>query len=98
MQPTSVTLGEDETRIVLALTDVDAASLIAALSIPDLAATGRLEGTFPLRLTARTAYVQDGMLRALPGGGQLSYIGNAGQNATGVTRIAFDALRGFEYD
>lgn len=98
MQPTTVTLGEDETRIVLTLSDVDAADLIASLNVPDLAATGRLEGTFPLRLTARTAFVENGQLHALPGGGILSYTGNAGQNATGVTRVAFDALRGFDYD
>lgn len=98
MQPITVTLGQSETRIVLTLRDVDAASLIAALNIPDLAATGRLEGAFPLRLTARTAYVENGVLRALPGGGMLSYTGNAGQDATGITRIAFDALRGFRYD
>lgn len=98
MQPTSVTLGEDETQIVLTLNDVDAGGLIAALSIPDMEATGRLEGAFPLRLTARTAYVENGVLHALPGGGTLSYTGNAGQNALGVTRIAFDALRSFHYD
>jgi translocation and assembly module TamB len=98
MQPTTVRLGQDETRIVLTLSDVDAADLIASLNVPDLAATGRLEGAFPLRLTARTAFVENGELHALPGGGILSYTGNAGQNATGVTRVAFDALRGFDYD
>lgn len=98
MQPTTVTLGQDETKIVLTLSDVDATSLIAALNIPDLAATGRVEGSFPLRLTSRTAYVENGVLHALPGGGRLAYTGNAGENATGVTRIAFEALSGFDYD
>jgi translocation and assembly module TamB len=98
MQPITVALGQEETRIVLTLNDVDAASLIATLNIPDLAATGRLEGTFPLRLTTRTAFVEHGVLRALPGGGMISYTGDAGQDATGVTRVAFDALRGFRYD
>ncbi len=98
MQPTAVTLGQSETLVVLTLRDVDAASLIASLNVPDLSATGRLEGSFPLRLTARTAYVENGVLRALPGGGTLAYTGDAGLNATGVTRVAFDALRGFRYD
>jgi len=98
MQPITVKLGQEETRIVLTLTDLDAASLIAALNIPDLAATGRLEGAFPLLLTARTAYIENGVLRALPGGGTLAYVGDAGRNATGITRIAFDALHGFRYD
>lgn len=98
MRPTTVTLGQSETLVVLTLADVDAASLIASLNVPDLSATGRLEGSFPLRLTARTAYVENGVLRALPGGGTLAYTGDAGLSATGVTRVAFDALRGFRYD
>jgi translocation and assembly module TamB len=98
MQPTTVTLGQESTRIVLTLSDVDAADLIASINVPDLAATGRLEGSFPLLLTARTAFVENGELHALPGGGTLSYTGNAGQSATGITRVAFDALRGFDYD
>jgi hypothetical protein len=98
MQPTTVAIGQDETGIVLTLSDVDAANLISTLNISDLAATGRLEGAFPLLLTARSAFIENGELRALPGGGMISYTGNAGLNATGVTRVAFDALRGFEYD
>lgn len=98
MQPATVTLGQEETRIVLTLSDIDARDLIATLNIPDLEATGRLEGAFPLLLTARTAFVENGVLHALPGGGTLSYVGDAGQAASGVTRIAFDALRGFRYD
>ena len=98
MTPTTVQLGQTETNIVLTLADVDASSLIANLNIPDLAATGRIEGSFPLRLTSRTAYIEDGVLRALPGGGTISYTGSGGQNATGAARIAFDALRSFRYD
>jgi hypothetical protein len=98
MSPATVTIGQPETRIVLTLGNVDASNLIASLNIPDLAATGRVEGSFPLLLTSRTAYIEHGVLRALPGGGFISYTGNAGQNATGVSRIAFDALRSFRYD
>jgi len=98
MSPTMITLGQDETRIVLTLADVDASSLIANLNIPDLAATGRIEGQFPLLLTNRTAYVEHGVLRALPGGGIISYTGNAGQDSTGAANIAFQALRSFRYD
>jgi translocation and assembly module TamB len=98
MQPATIRLGEEQTSIVLTFSDIDAERLIATLGIPDLSASGRLEGAFPLLLTARTAFVEDGVLRALPGGGTLSYTGDAGQTATGVTRIAFDALSGFRYD
>jgi hypothetical protein len=98
MSPTTITLGEDETHIELTLREVDAARLIAELELPDIAATGQLEGSFPLLLTRRSAFVQNGVLRASPGGGMLSYTGEAGQNATGMARIAFDALRSFRYD
>jgi hypothetical protein len=97
MTPTTVRLGEDETSIELTLRDVDAADLIASFDIPDLSATGRLEGSFPLRLTRRTAFIEHGVLRAQGEGGTISYTGGSG-GANGAARIAFDALRSFRYD
>ena len=98
MQPTTITLGADETRFELTLRDVDAADLLRTLNVPDLTATGQLEGSFPLLLTRRSAFVQGGVIRAQGDGGVLSYTGAAGESATGVSRIAFDALRSFQYD
>lgn len=98
MQPTTIRLGADSTQFELTLRDVDATDLISSLSIPDLQATGRVEGSFPLTLTRTSALIENGVLRALPGGGVISYTGNAGDAATGVSRIAFDALRSFRYD
>jgi translocation and assembly module TamB len=98
MRPTTITLGADETRFELRLRDVDASSLLATLNVPDLEATGRLEGSFPLILTRRSAFVEGGLVRAQGEGGTISYTGPAGQDATGVSRIAFDALRSFRYD
>ncbi|HYD88965.1 MAG TPA: YdbH domain-containing protein [Vitreimonas sp.] len=98
MRPNTITLGSDETRFELALRDVDAASLLDTLNVPDLQATGRLEGSFPLILTRRSAFVEGGVVRAQGEGGTISYTGNAGQSATGVSRIAFEALRSFRYD
>lgn len=98
MSPTTITLGADETQFELTLRDVDATALLASLSVPDLEATGQLEGSFPLRLTRQSAFVEHGVLRATDGGGTLSYTGQAGQNATGMARVAFDALRSFRYD
>lgn len=97
MQPTTITLGADETRFELTLRDVDAASLLSTLNVPDLSATGTLQGSFPLILTRRSAFVEGGVARA-SGEGVISYTGNAGDNATGVSKIAFDALRSFRYD
>lgn len=98
MTPTTITLGADETRFELTLIDVDAADLLRTLNVPDLTATGQLEGRFPLLLTRRSAFVDGGVVRAQGDGGVLSYTGQAGANATGVSRIAFDALRSFRYD
>ena len=98
MRPTMITLGADETRFELTLRDVDATDLLRTLSVPDLTATGQLEGSFPLLLTRRSAFVEGGVIRAQGEGGVLSYTGQAGQSATGVSRIAFDALRSFAYD
>jgi 2C-methyl-D-erythritol 2,4-cyclodiphosphate synthase len=98
MAPTTITLGSEETRFELVLRDVDASELIATLGIPDLAATGAVEGSFPLLLTRRTAFIENGVLRAQPGGGIIAYTGSAGDGATGPVRLAFDALRRFNYD
>ncbi len=98
MRPTTISLGADETRFELTLRDVDAAALLRTLSVPDMTATGRLEGSFPLLLTRRSAFVEGGVIRAQGEGGLLSYTGQAGDSATGVSRIAFDALRSFQYD
>jgi translocation and assembly module TamB len=72
--------------------------LLRTLNVPDLSATGELEGSFPLLLTRRSAFVEGGVIRAQGEGGVLSYTGQAGESATGVSRIAFDALRSFQYD
>jgi hypothetical protein len=98
MAPTTITLGADETRFSLTLSDVDAAGLMQNLNIPDLSVTGRIEGEFPLLLTRRSAFIQNGVLRAQDGGGTIAYTGNAGAGATGAAAIAFDALKSFRYD
>ncbi|MGQ0532234.1 MAG: YnbE family lipoprotein [Caulobacteraceae bacterium] len=98
MSPTTITLGADETRFELTLRDVDAADLLQALNVPDVTATGQLEGNFPLLLTRQSAFIHGGVLRSQGDGGVLSYTGQAGEEATGISRIAFDALRSFRYD
>ena len=96
--PTIITMGAEETHLEVALRDLDAAALIATLNAPDLHATGRIEGAFPVRLTPRTAFIDNGVLHAAPGGGTIAYVGKAGEGVTGPSRVAFDALRSFRYD
>jgi hypothetical protein len=98
LTPATIALGADETRFQLNLRDVDATALAAALNIPGLAATGHIEGNFPLLLTRRSAYIENGILQSQGDGGTLSYLGHAGDGATGAARAAFDALRDFRYD
>lgn len=98
MSPTTIAFGADETRFELTMHEVEAADLLAALRVPDLSVTGRIEGSFPITLTRRTAFIENGVLRALPGGGTIAYSGDAGAGATGAARVAFDALRSFRYD
>jgi hypothetical protein len=96
--PTTIALGAEETRLNLDLRDLDVSALVTQLNAPDLQATGRVEGSFPVRLTARTAFIENGELRAAAEGGTIAYVGAAGENVTGTARVAFDALRSFRYD
>jgi hypothetical protein len=98
MTPATIQLGSEETRFELSLQNVDAAALLANLNIPDLTATGRVEGRFPLLLMRRTATVEHGALHAMPGGGMIAYVGHAGDNVHGAASVAFEALRSFRYD
>jgi hypothetical protein len=98
LDPTIITLGADEANVRLLLRDLDAARLLSTLNFPDLHATGTIEGSFPLRLARNTAFVTNGELYAAPGGGTIQYVGTAGESATGAARVAFDALRSFDYD
>ncbi|HVV34231.1 MAG TPA: YdbH domain-containing protein [Vitreimonas sp.] len=98
LQPTTIALGADETRFELALRDVDAAALISTLNVPDVTATGHVQGRFPLLLTRRSAFIQDGLLESQGDGGTISYLGHAGDGSVGMARVAFDALRDFRYD
>lgn len=98
IEPTKLTLGSEETRFSLILRDVDVHQLLQQLDIPDLTATGRVEGEFPLLLTPTAALIENGRLRTAEGGGTIAYTGDARRNATGMARVAFDALGGFRYD
>lgn len=98
IRPTQITLGAEETRFDLVLADVDVAVLLAQLNVPDLVATGHVAGNFPLILTQESARIENGTLRADERGGQIYYAGAAAREATGVARLAFQALGSFRYD
>jgi hypothetical protein len=96
--PTVLTLGSETTELELTLRDVDVAALIGQLNFPDLTATGRVEGSFPMILGKESSEIRGGVLRAAPGGGTIAYTGHAGDGATGPAAMAFQALTNFRYD
>ncbi|MBL8549561.1 MAG: YdbH domain-containing protein [Hyphomonadaceae bacterium] len=95
--PITIALGAEETRFSLTLAHVDVETLLAELKVPDLAATGRVGGSFPLVLTPEAAKVENGTLQAETGG-TIAYAGRAGEEMRGAARLAFDALKQFRYD
>jgi hypothetical protein len=99
VDPQDVIIGDDDFRMTLTLRDVDVARFLQQLELKDLTATGTVEGSFPLIFNrAGGAIDGTGTLRAAPGGGTISYTGNAGTGLVGAPQIAFEALRSFRYD
>ncbi|HWA00980.1 MAG TPA: YdbH domain-containing protein [Caulobacterales bacterium] len=96
--PTTIALGADKTQFELRLSDIDMETLLTQMNFADLKATGRIEGSFPLLLTTRTAFIQNGRLHTAPGGGTISYVGQAADSVTGAAEVAFQALKSFHYD
>jgi len=99
VDPQDVIIGDDDFRMTLTLREVDVARFLQQLELKDLTATGTVEGSFPLIFNREGGAIDGvGMLRAAPGGGTISYTGNAGTGLVGAPQIAFEALRNFRYD
>lgn len=99
VDPQIVQIGDDAFRMTLSLRDVDVARFLEQLELKDLTATGTVEGSFPLVFDREGGAIDGkGTLRAAPGGGTITYTGNAGTGLVGAPQIAFEALRSFRYD
>ena len=96
LEPGVVQLGTDSSIVNLTLAEVDISTVLASLKLPDLTMTGRVEGRFPVELTKTAAWIRGGRLTSV-GGGTIQYTGQAGAAATGISRLAFDALKDFRY-
>jgi hypothetical protein len=94
--PTTFDFNSDEIRFTLDLADIDVNELVKQLNAKDLSATGKVQGTFPLVFESGKGRIENGRLQAASGGGTIQYNSDFGQ--TGVTQLAFDALRSFRYD
>lgn len=95
--PTTVAFIGEETRMTLALANVDVAKLTQEMNIKGLSATGQVEGRFPLVFTKLTGRIEQGELRATPPGGVIAYDGGFDQGG-GPAQLAFGALRAFRYE
>jgi translocation and assembly module TamB len=99
VDPQIVQIGDDTFRMTLSLREVDVARFLQQLELKDLTATGTVEGSFPLVFDPGGGAIDGkGILRAAPGGGTITYTGNAGTGLVGAPQIAFEALRSFRYD
>jgi hypothetical protein len=97
LDPTQISLAGGAAPLMLRLTEVDAQEAIDALGIQDLTLEGRVEGVFPVVLSASAAVITDGQLRALAPG-RLAYTGPMGEGLTSFGDLAFDALSNFQFD
>ena len=100
--PTRFVPDAAQTNVLVLLQGLDAATLVRELAIPDLTATGQLEGQAPLVLGPTSARIENGEIRAAAGGGTLSYTGPLPTDLVNLrdpgVLLAFEALRDFSYD
>jgi translocation and assembly module TamB len=84
-------------ELTVQLTEIDLSSLVETLGLPDIAATGKAAGTFPLKFSEDGVEVVNGELISL-GPGTLAYSGPVGDTLQGPPQVAFDALQSFQFD
>lgn len=78
--------------LTVRLKQVDLSQLLASLQYPDISGTGTLNGELPIKLTADTVELQDGLLNGTSPG-VIRYQGPAADNEN----LAFAALRNLAY-
>jgi hypothetical protein len=99
IEPQKVQVSSEDFSMTVTLKSVDVQGLIDRLGLKDLKATGTVEGSFPLVFSKdEGGKILNGQLHAAPGGGTVSYTGQAGAGLQGAPQIAFDALKSFRYD
>ncbi|MEM7768508.1 MAG: YdbH domain-containing protein, partial [Pseudomonadota bacterium] len=98
--PGSWQIGGLDNRLEIEAEALDMTAIIETFKLPDMAATGRLSGRFPLVFSGSDALVQGARLVAIEPGGTLQYRGDVGAQAGQVNetaQLAFDALRDFRF-
>lgn len=100
MRPLVMELGEaEERRYVFDIVGLDAARFVAQMELSNISATGIFDGTVPLVFDAEgRGRIEDGMLVARAGGGNVSYLGELTyENLGTMGNYAFAALRSLDY-
>ncbi|MDJ0920197.1 MAG: YdbH domain-containing protein [Henriciella sp.] len=100
IEPTRWTIAGESDLINVTADQIELASLVEALTLPDLQAEGTVSGTFPIELVEGNAFVRNARLIADEKGGRVSYTGE-GLNAAGQSNetvgAAVSALRDFRF-
>jgi len=100
MRPLVMDFGAaEERRYVFEIVGLDAAKFVAQMELTNLSATGIFDGTVPLVFDANgRGRIEDGVLIAREGGGNIAYIGELSyENLGTMGNYAFSALRSLDY-
>lgn len=100
MRPLVMDFGAaEERRYVFEIVGLDAAKFVAQMELTNLSATGIFDGTVPIVFDANgRGRLEDGVLIARPGGGNIAYIGELSyENLGTMGNYAFAALRSLDY-
>lgn len=91
---------QEARRYVFEIQGLDAATFIARFELPNIAATGRFDGTVPIVFDANgNGRVEDGLLTSRAPGGNVSYVGDLTyKDLSTIANFAFDTLRSLDYD
>lgn len=89
----------EQRRYVFEITGLDAAAFVAQMELTNINATGIFDGTVPIVFDADgNGRIEDGLLIARPGGGNVAYVGELTYEDLGtMANFAFAALRSLDY-
>ncbi len=100
MQPLAMDFSQpEERRYIFEIIGLDAATFVAEMELANISATGVFDGTVPIVFdTDGNGRIEDGLLIARAGGGNVSYLGDLSyENLGAMGNYAFSALRSLDY-
>jgi hypothetical protein len=100
LRPLTMDFGRsEERRFVFEIVGLDAPTFVSQMELTNLSATGTFDGTVPIVFDAAgNGYIENGLLIARPGGGNVAYIGELTYEDLGAMgNFAFSALRSLDY-